>query len=93
MQTSVSLETRRTGTDGRRRRQVVMKAVHDHVFEPWDMEDVFRCVGRIKALTLELRDERRVRERVDADPGSRAVHDHRTLGQADEPLALRATER
>ena len=96
MKTSMNFMTERdvekmAGSDPQK---TVMKAVYDHIFQPWPMDVVYRCVDRIKTCTLELRDKERVEEKIRADDElSRFVHDHKTLGSKLTDIAFCKDER
>lgn len=72
-------DVERLAGDGK---NMVMKAVHDHVFEPWSTEAVERCVSELRGLTLELQDEATIVDAVlERDEVKRFVFQHETLGK------------
>ena len=61
--------------------KVVYQETHDHTFEPWDIDEVEKCAGRMYEITHELKDDvAAIRARVDADGALRCfARDHPML--------------
>lgn len=61
--------------------KVVYRETHDHTFEPWDVDEVEKCAGRMYEITHELKhDVDAIRARIDADCTlKKFARDHPTL--------------